>query len=164
MNLFMSCCTARWANTAPWYVICKLAGGVGGVHTQASHVIETSHVQAFAAEMLRTHESRQAGWRLANSTAQQRETARYADSSQQLKAVLGTRAQRRISERGTLNVRRGEAGRVPTPAPRRSRRSTRAQGRSRAGVYTWISKNEPHAINDGAECLLLTLVHAAHTL
>lgn len=42
------------ASAAPWTAICKLAGAIGGVHTQAARVVETSYVQS-AAETIRTH-------------------------------------------------------------------------------------------------------------
>ena len=46
--------TGALALTAPWTVICKLAGAIGAVGTQAARMVETAPVQAVA-EVIRTH-------------------------------------------------------------------------------------------------------------
>ncbi len=46
--------SGRMATTAPWTVICKLAGAMGPVGTQASRLVETSRVQQVA-ELVRAH-------------------------------------------------------------------------------------------------------------
>ena len=46
--------TGALALTAPWTVICKLAGAIGAAGTQAARMVETAPVQAVA-EVIRTH-------------------------------------------------------------------------------------------------------------
>ena len=46
--------TGSLAVSAPWYAICKLAGALGAVGTQAARVVETAHVQVVA-DNIRQH-------------------------------------------------------------------------------------------------------------